>query len=261
MKVVSTVSLCLFLNTAIGKIALAVNHSVGNSFEEIGDAHYRKRENISEAYLALTAYTQFLKHNPKSVEALWKVSMACHYLGMKTSQDEEKEKLFSRGIEAGEKSIELGPECAPCHFWLGINQALYGESVGIIKMLRTLSTVEGHLKKTSELDPTYAEGGSYRILGIINQKVPGILGGSRSEAIKYFEKAITAVPREPMNYLFLAKLLAEEGDDLEKAVSTTTVGLKFPIPPEDHVESREARVELEQLNQELKKKLEQNMTS
>jgi tetratricopeptide (TPR) repeat protein len=138
---------------------------------------------------------------------------------------------------------------------------LYGESVGIIKMLRTLSTVEGHLKKSTELDPRYAEGGGYRILGIINQKVPGILGGSREEAIKYLEKAIAAVPKEPMNYLFLAKLLAEEEEDLEKAMALTSKGLKFPIPPTDYVESREARVELEKLHQELRKKTDEKIKS
>lgn len=256
LKVFCVLSFCFFITCGLDKTALGVPNPQIDLQLKTGDAHYRLRDDLSEADLALSHYQKALKHNPNRIEALWKVSMACHFLGMRNSDEEVKQKYFQQGIEAAEKSVELNPACGPCHFWLGINKALLGESVGIFKMLGTLSAVEEHLKKSAELAPEYAEGGSFRILGIINQKVPRLFGGSREEAIKFFEKAIATVPKEPMNYLFLVKLLAEDEDNLEKAIELTEKGLHFPVPPTEYVESREARVELENLKQSLDRKME-----
>ncbi|MFM8316197.1 MAG: TRAP transporter TatT component family protein, partial [Deltaproteobacteria bacterium] len=138
-----------------------------------------------------------------------------------------------------------------CHFWTGINKALYGESVGILKMLTSLSKIEEHLKKTAEIDPGYAEAGAWRVLGVINQKVPSIFGGSRNEAIKDFRKAIHLVPREPMNYLFLARVLMDDEESKPEALKVTRAAIQQPVPSYEYVESLEARREVEELNREL----------
>jgi tetratricopeptide (TPR) repeat protein len=219
---------------------------------EQGDALYRQRRDLSKAQQALELYETALKEKPNSVEILWKISMVCHYLGMKTQENDElKQKLFTKGIELGEKSTALDSGCAPCHFWTGINLALYGESVGVMKTLSSLSKVESHLKKTVELEPSYAEGGGFRILGVIQQKVPYLLGGSKDQAQSYFKKAIASAPKDPLNYLFLAKLMLEREESNETIKSIVEEGLKYPYPNWDHVESIEARNELEVLHQQV----------
>ena len=80
----------------------------------------------------------------------------------------------------------------------------------------------------------------------------------RAELLLYEAMSYTTNPYEAhmqLGLLFLDK------EDLEKAMALTSKGLKFPIPPTDYVESREARVELEKLHQELRKKTDEKIKS
>lgn len=213
-----------------------------------GDAAYRNRADERKAYEALELYRESVAVDPKSVEALWRLSMACHFIGMRiVKTEEEKVPLFEEGKAAGKKAIAEDPECAPCHFWTAINQALYGEAKGVFKMLFSLKEIEKHLYQTLEIDPQYAVGGAYRVLGAIQEKLPGILGGSNEAAKRFYESAIAAVPEEPLNYLFLARLLNTEFSDSASAKKVAATGLSFPLPPQDHIESLEARQELKEL--------------
>src|SRR5205807_8794803 len=96
--------------------------------------------------------------------------------------EDEKKNLFAEGREAGLAAIEIDPKCGACHFWTAINMAPYGEAAGVFKMIFTLGSVNDHLKQAAEADPAYAYGGAYRVLGRIQEKLPGILGGSNSRA-------------------------------------------------------------------------------
>ena len=112
-----------------------------------------------------------------------------------TKDSKEKARIFAQGRDAGLAAVALKPDCAECHFWASINMALYGDTVGVFKMLFSLQEIEEHLKQTLKLKPAYVNGGAYRLLGLIEQKLPGILGGSNSRARDYFEKAISIAPR------------------------------------------------------------------
>ena len=254
MKIQVSLKMTLILLALLSSLSLIASGFSKESASDLlnkGDSAYKLRKDLTQAEEAFSNYQEALKQEGDSVKALWRASMACHYLGMKSQDEDKKKTLFVRGIEYGEKSLSFDSQCAPCHFWTGINKALYGESVGVLKMLSSLSKIEEHLKKTVEIDPSYAEAGAWRVLGIINQKVPSIFGGSRTEAIKDFRNAINTVPREPMNYLFLARLLMEERETKEEALKVTRLAIRQPVPTHEYVESLEARKEVEELNQEL----------
>lgn len=210
-----------------------------------GDQAFRERRDAKRARESLSIYRKYWAEHPKDFEAAWRVSMACHFVGMRVSTTkEEKEELFTEGKEAGRAAIELSPNCAACHFWTAINIALYGEQAGVFKMIFMLKTVQEHLKKTVESDPAYAYSGAYRLLGVIQRKLPGVLGGSNSDAKNYFEKAVELSPDEPMNYIELARILDEQFHDRKGALAVAKKGLSQPVPDEDRVESRDALEEL-----------------
>ena len=129
--------------------------------------------------------------------------------------------------------------------------ALYDKTIGILKMLFTLGEIKDHLRESSRVDPKYAYSGAYRLLGLIDQKLPGILGGDDDRAKDYFEKAIATSPDEPLNYEFLARLLRDAFHDREKALAVAKKGLALPMPAEDRLEGREALVSLRKLVDEL----------
>src|SRR6185295_3326687 len=126
-----------------------------------------------------------------SVEAGWKLAMTCYFTGLRlTHDDAAKEKIFREGVEAATAAAKLAPGCAACEFWAAIDTALLGETVGVFKMLSALGRVKERLHHVIELDPAYAYGGAFRLLGLIDQKLPGFLGGDNERARGYFEKAI-----------------------------------------------------------------------
>ena len=95
-----------------------------------GDALYSAREIPQNAQQALEFYKNACTNDP-TVDSLWRISMASHFVGMRYEQDPEKQKqLFKEGKEWGEKALAQDPDCVPCHFWTAVNMALYGQTVG-----------------------------------------------------------------------------------------------------------------------------------
>jgi len=173
--------------------------------------------------------------------------MACYFNGLHlTAVEEEQKRLFTEGRDAGNEGVKLDPRCAPCHFWKAINMALYGQKVGVFKMYFTLGEIREHLQKTAELEPGFAGAGAYRLLGLIQQKLPGILGGSDDEAKRFYKLAINTAPDEPLNYLFLVKLLRDQKDDLPGALEVARKALvTLPKPSPEQLEALSSLKELE----------------
>jgi tetratricopeptide (TPR) repeat protein len=215
---------------------------------QVGDIAFQNRANSDEAQKALSTYREFYKKNPQDFESGWRLSMACYFVGLRLGKtSDEREALYEEGKAAGLASIAQNPKCAPCHFWTAINMALYGESVGAFKMLFSLADIRDHLQQSLQADPSYAFGGAYRLLGLIEHKLPGILGGSNDEAKRYFEKAIQAAPEEPMNHLFLAELYLDKFNDSKQALVEAKKGVRISVPDAHRLESLEAQTKLRHL--------------
>jgi len=122
--------------------------------------------------------------------------------------------------------------------------ALYGNTVGSLKMLFSLGEIHQRLERSIALDPTYAEGGAFRLLGLIREKLPGLLGGSDRRARDYYEKAIHSAPEAPLNYLLMARLLKDRFGKLEESAEFVRLGALLPEPGVDRLENREAWTEL-----------------
>lgn len=217
------------------------------------DSNFRRRVDESFARAAQRNYLAIYRQHPTNEDAAWRLAMANQFVGMRFERNsEEKKQFFAQGRDVARECVNNNPSSVPCHFWFAINSALYGETVGAIQMLSSLSTILSHLRTVTELDASYAFGGSDRVMGLIFQKLPGILGGSNSRAKEHLERAIEASPNEPMNYLFLARLLAGEFNEKEQALKMAQRGLLTPAPPVERVESNEAISELRALVVSLK---------
>ena len=218
-----------------------------------GDAAFRARGDKAQATRAYELYKKAYTENPTDAEAGWRYAMICYFMGIKhTTTDEQRREIYSAGRDAGLEALKHNDQCAACYFWTAIDMALYGQATGPFKMFFSLGTIKEYLEKGLRIDPAYAYGGAYRLLGQIDEALPGFLGGSVERAALHYEKAIATVPDEPMNYLFLAKLLAESKKLPEQALGVAKRGLGIPAPSTDRLESNEALQDL----RELVKKLE-----
>lgn len=213
-----------------------------------GDAAYRHRDVESKAREALSHYRTAVENKPGNSEWLWRLSMACHFVGMRyTANEDDKRILFKEGAVAGKGCVQFAPQEAACHFWTAINLALYGQVMSPFRTLNLLPEIRKRLETTLQLDAGYAFGGAARVLGLIDQKLPGILGGSNKQARRHFESAILSAPDEPMNYLLLAKLLKDEFEEPGNALLVAKRGALLPKLPLDRIEGREAAEELKDL--------------
>jgi hypothetical protein len=218
------------------------------------DLHYRARADATQARAAYRLYADAVARSQRAEpDALWRLAMASYFVGLRlTEEPSAKQALFAEGRRAGEDCARLAPENAACHFWGAINTALYGESLGAFKTLSLIPEIKRGLERSSALDPALAGGGAYRVLGAIYQRLPGLLGGSDEQARRSFERAIAVAPDEPLNYLFLSRLLLESAPDGGQAREVARRGLAVPEPgtngrmPEN-LESIEARQELRKL--------------
>ncbi|MCM2279977.1 MAG: TRAP transporter TatT component family protein [Oligoflexia bacterium] len=211
------------------------------------DQAFRERRKDARAREALERYRALHFRKPEDPELGWRFAMACYFVGRRlTGENDERIRLFAEGRDAGKAALKAAPRCAPCHFWTAINMALYGQAVGPLKTLFSLKEIRSHLESTIRLEPTYAFAGAQRLLGLIEQELPGILGGSNDRARTHFEEALAAAPEEPMNYLFLARLLDSEFDEKARAQALARAGMELPIADPARVESLEARQTLQE---------------
>ena len=226
--------------TAAGPASAQIDGVSPARFEAADDA-FRARADHERVRFAASRYDEIYAADPDDWQAAWRVSMACYFLGVRVvDSKEEREALYAKGRDAARRALELSPDCAACHFFAGVNMALYGESVGVLKMIFSVREIRSRLKRSLALDPRFANAAAARTLGLIDQKLPLVLGGSRRRAKAYFEQAVELDPNEPLNYLYYAEFLADSGGDLRAALAIAERGRALPMPPAERLESLSA---------------------
>ena len=219
------------------------------------DSLFLKRDRLANAVAALAIYEKLAASPAANPEILWRAAMAHYFVTQRSPEltSALREAGYESGLAFGRRALEhTAADCAPCNFWTAVNLALLSELRGPFRALRTLKEVRALLAKTAEIDPAYAAGGAHRILGMIETRLPRLIGGDPYEARRYFKAAIATAPDEPMNYLALAKLEAGHFENSQEALALVERGLAQPMPSPDRAESRDARLELTQLMPTLK---------
>jgi hypothetical protein len=240
-------TLALLLSFAVTSPLLA---KASDTRFEAADQAFRERKEPERALEALKLYREFYKATPNDPEAGWRLGFACYFVGIRlTKERSEKRKIYSEGRDAALHAAELDDKCAACHFWGAINMVLYGDATGVFKMFFSLGDVKKHLKASLADDPTYAYGGGYRLLGQIDHYLPRILGGSKKRARGYYEQAISASPGEPLNYLFLSRLL-DDLHDRDGALAAARNGIAVPTPTPERLEALDAIEDLKKFLRE-----------
>lgn len=130
---------------------------------------------------------------------------------------QEKESIFAKGKELGNRMLEKYPESVPIRYGYVINLSRWGEVYGIMAAARegVAGQIRRHCKKMIELDPDYKDAAPYRILGLVHHKAPYIpfvlSWPSTDRALEYLGEAVDRAPEEPSNRYHYASVLAEVG--------------------------------------------------
>ena len=132
------------------------------------------------------------------------MSRLSYWIGDHTPNKDVKKRIFLQGVDYAKKAIELGPDKADGHFWLGVCYGVYGDAKGVLKSLSLVKPIKAEMRRVLEIDPAYDRGGADRVLGRVFHEVPRIAGGSEKTSLEHLLKAVEYGPRVGLNLLYLA---------------------------------------------------------
>lgn len=145
-------------------------------------------------------------------EAAWRLGRALFFLGQEAQARDESRLYHAQGVSCCQPAALLRPQRVEAHFWLGVNLALLARVESPLKALRHVISAKRSLKRSVRLDAAYHAAGPLRVLGRLQQKLPGLLGGGRTRARANFEAAIQLFPANTVTRLYFAELCMETGD-------------------------------------------------
>ena len=191
------------------------------------------------AEAAVTAARGAVGAEPKSYAARWRLMRALYFKGEHaTAGNDAKKTVFDEGKRLGEETLDLlrreagtatgkdlpkatpvelvpfvkgRPDVTACFLWSGVNWGkwalAYGKTAaarqGAAAKIRDLATA------VVRLDPSFEDGGGYRVLGRLHHQTPSIPfvtgWASRTEALENLRLAVKVAPANFVNRLYLAE--------------------------------------------------------
>ena len=155
----------------------------------------------------------------------------CLLLAEREANQENREKLAAEGVGFAEAAlVEGGNGDGAVHYYLAANLGLAVRE-HITLAMESLDRLESEMKQAVALSPDIDDGGPLRLLGALYLKAPawpnGI--GDNDKALELLEKAVKEHPGHPLNHLFYAQALWEEGDEvsLNQSKSEFALGEKL----------------------------------
>jgi hypothetical protein len=243
--------------TSLPDRTLFPNSSLPNPLVSEGDRMYMRRQDgrigikasVGPISQAIASYDK-ASQAPDLVEARWKLVRALYFKGVYTEQEPEQRKaIFVKARRASEDAIgilnrsleqkgvkgllDLTPEllagklsdrtdAAPTYFWAAAAWGQWALATGKVEAAKTgaADKIREYALTVIALDPTFEEGGGYRVLGRLHDEAPWIpfITGwiSREEALRALRLAVEVEPRAISNRHYLAEALWK-GDAKEKA--------------------------------------------
>ena len=142
-------------------------------------------------------------------------SKLCLHLAEREINQEQRENLAAEGVSFAETSLAHGGNSnGAVHYYLAANLGLRVREHPT-EALSNLSRLENEMKQALALSPDLDDGGPLRLLGTLYLKAPawpnGI--GDLDKALELLAKAAKDHPNHPLNHLFYAQALRENGDE------------------------------------------------
>jgi hypothetical protein len=146
------------------------------------DQLYAQREDLNRLRQAIIVLRQAVTADPGNYDASWQLAKFNYYLATHTDNDDERDKAFRDGIEAGKTAVELQGGKPDGHFWLGANYGAAAQQ-STIAGLATVDDIRNEMGTVLRLDEGYQDGSAYMVLGLVYLDEPGILGGDPQKAV------------------------------------------------------------------------------
>jgi len=185
------------------------------------DRLYTEIQDMIAAKKLFSNYLNLLPTAENKYEVYWRLARIHYLIGIYSEDKKEQKTVFSQGIYYGKKAVNLEPEKPDGYYWLGVNYGKYGEVKGVLKSLSLVNPIKDAMNKVIELDPTYEDGGAYKVLGRVYFKLPGFAGGSKEKSLEHLLKSKELDSNDALTRLYVAdtylalKRIDESREELE----------------------------------------------
>ena len=214
-----------------------ISLSAGAAHAQNADELYVDRENLASARKAADMWGVQLTKEPRNFEAAWKLSRVDYWLG-EHAPVKERRAFLERGITAAEQAIAAEPNKPEGHFWRAANMGTMAQEAGLRAGLKYRKPVKTELETVLRLDPSFMDGSADRVLGRWYFLVPGLFGGSNTQAEEHLKASLKYDPDSTVTHFFLAELLIDEGRKTEARTELQKV-IDAPFNAEWAPEDRE----------------------
>ena len=204
------------------------NRPVSASIAE-ADGLYSQRGDLTKVRQALVALRQALAAHNGDYGIAWRLAKFNYYLGSHSTDQDEQDKAFHDGIQAGKLAVKLNDNQPEGHFWLGAN---YGGNAEISTLagLTDIDNIKREMDAVIKIEPSFEASSAYMALGQVYMKAPKIFGGDTEKAIGYLEEGIKIGPNNGLMRARLAQayFYAHRNGEAQKQIEAL-LAMK-PIP-------------------------------
>jgi Tfp pilus assembly protein PilF len=179
-------------------------------FVSHADQLYAQREDLMRLRQAIVLLRQAVTLDPGNYDASWRLAKFNYYLATHTDNNDEREKAFRDGIQAGKTAVELQGGKPDGHFWLG---AVYGAAAQTSRLagLANADDISNEMEAVLRLDEGYQDGSAYMVLGLLYLDEPRFLGGDPQKAVALMEKGLRFGEPNAFLHLHLAEAYLRVG--------------------------------------------------
>lgn len=216
-----------------------------------------KRNTKSGLSELITIVEEELAEDPDSYSANWKYAALLYFYGDFYIDDAKTKKTyFTQCKEYAEKAVELNPDDAAGHYWLGIGYAMWSQANGILKSLFYADDVVDEMTECINIDPTYFKGTPYAVRAKVYSFAPGgISVGDTDKAYADLKKAFKYGEDYRVIYQIAAEVYMNE-KDWENAKEVIEEGIALPIDQLRIMEDTLCKETLEGYLEEVEEKLD-----
>lgn len=191
-------------------------------------ALFRQAQTFEKAFKdesALDKYLEVLRHDPRNIVALCRVSELYNVIGKRLPEKDKQKQYFQKGLEYARQAVKLKPDNSEAHFVMAISLGRTALISSGDEKINAVKDIKLHADRCVQLDPDNYKG--YHVLAKWHYEVSDLSGLERwlvkvtygalpaasiDESIKNYEKSRQLAPAFLLNYLELAKAYKRKND-------------------------------------------------
>jgi tetratricopeptide (TPR) repeat protein len=209
------------------------------------DELFKERDDVEKLREARKLVAAVRQPDHRNFEVEWKFAKFSLFLGEALTDDDEKEKVFEAGRDAGKYASRLQPDKPDGFFWYGANLAELAKLSPVTVGYMSVNDIRDAMNTVIKLQPDYQGASAYDVLAEIELNTR-MFGGKAAKASEYLEKAVEIKKDNSNLRLHLAEAYLDD-DKLKLAKQQLEYIVKMQPDPDYLPEHRQNVVEAKKL--------------